>query len=272
MADDAVRVARDGRVLTITLDDPGTRNALSRELYELGYPAVRAAGTDDTIGAIVITGAGGTFCSGGNINRLEESLEQSHAERLAAVGALHAWIKAIRTCPKPVIAAVEGAAAGAGCSLALACDLIVAARDARFVVSHVKIGLNPDGGATAFLTRALPPQLAAELCLTGDPVAAVRLHELGVVNRLAEPGAALGDAMAWAQRLASGPTAALGRAKALIEAAQENDLSTQLELEARLVTEARDHWEAREGLNAFLEKRRPDFQGAARRATDEASG
>jgi 2-(1,2-epoxy-1,2-dihydrophenyl)acetyl-CoA isomerase len=77
--------------------------------------------------------------------------------------------------------------------------------------------------------------------------------------------------MAWAQRLASGPTVALGRAKALIEAAQENDLSTQLELEARLVTEARDHWEAREGLNAFLEKRRPDFQGAARRATDEAS-
>ncbi len=261
---------RQGRVLTLTLNDPATRNSLSVEMYETSLEMIMAATHDDDIGAIVITGADGNFCSGGNINRLLESLDMSHARRQKSVDALHRWIKAIRACPKPIIAAVEGSAAGAGCSLALACDLIVAAEEARFVVAYVKIGLNPDGGSTAFLNRGLPPQLVAELCFFGDPIGAERLHQLGVVNKTVSKGTALDEALAWAARLANGPTAAIGRAKSLISASRHNSLEAQLDMEARLIIEARDHPEAAEGLKAFLEKRKPDFPGAVKAAREDS--
>ena len=132
--------------------------------------------------------------------------------------------KAIRACPKPVIAAVEKVAAGAGVSLALACDLIVSSREARYVVAYVKIGLSPDGGATASLMRLLPRQLVTELCLFGDPVGAETLHRHGVINRLTEPGAALDEAMALARRLADGPQNAIGRIKQLLDAASGQQL------------------------------------------------
>jgi len=264
-ATDKLRVETRGDTLLLTLDDPKTRNALSHEVYQAGRTALMEAARDDDIAAIVITGAGGNFCSGGNIHRLRESLAMSPVERQVSVEALHGWIKAIRDCPKPVIAAVEGSAAGAGCSLALACDMIVAADAARFVVAYVKIGLNPDGGATAFLSRMLPPQLVVELCMLGDPIGARRLHELGAVNRLAKTGEALDEACALAARLGEGATAAQARIKTLVGAAGANDLAEQLDLEAKLITQARDHPEASEGLDAFLEKRKPDFRGARKR-------
>lgn len=252
-------VERDGALLTLTLNDPGTRNSLSREMSQVGARVLTEAAYDDAVRAVVLQGAEGNFCSGGNIGRLQRSIAAGMHERMVSVNDLHGWIKAIRRCPKPVIAAVEGAAAGAGFSLAMACDLIVAANDARFVVAYVKIGLNPDGGSTAFLNRGLPPQVAAELCFFGDPVSAQRLHGLGVVNRVVEPGEALATAREMAARLASGPAAALARAKQLIDAARRNDFEAQLDLEARLISEARSHPEAAEGLAAFLEKRKPDF-------------
>jgi enoyl-CoA hydratase/carnithine racemase len=265
MSDDTLRTSREGRVLTLTLNDPATRNSLSTQMYVGGRAEILNAAGDDDVGAIIITGAEGNFCSGGNITRLRESIEASPADRRIGVDALHGWIKAIRDCPKPIIAAVEGAAAGAGCSLALACDLIVSADTARFVVAYVKIGLNPDGGSTAFFNRGLPPQLVAELCFFGDPIGAERLHQLGVVNKLTAPGSALDEATAWATRLANGPSAAISRAKALISAARHNSFEAQLDMEADLITQARDHPEAAEGLNAFLEKRKPDFQTANKR-------
>jgi enoyl-CoA hydratase/carnithine racemase len=183
------------------------------------------ASYDDAIRVIVLQGADNNFCSGGNISRLQASIAAGMHERMLSVSDLHGWIKAIRRCPKPVIAAVEGAAAGAGFSLALSCDLIVAAGDARFVVAYVKIGLNPDGGS----------------------------------NQVVEPGRALAAARELADRLATGPAAALARAKHLIDASRRNDFEAQLDLEARLISEARSHPEAAEGLAAFLEKRKPDF-------------
>lgn len=177
----------------------------------------------------------------------------------ASVELLHGFVRAIRAAPLPVIAAVEGIAAGAGFSLALACDLLVAAEDARFIMAYVKVGLNPDGGATAFLARGLPPQMAAELLFTGAPVSAGRLAELGVINRLVPPGRAFDEAMGWASELASGPPVALGRAKRLIETAPHQDLDRQLDLEADLMTDAVHHAEAGEGIDAFLAKRKPDF-------------
>lgn len=256
---DDLLVARDGAILTLTINDPKTRNSLSREMSQVGAQILTEASYDDDIRVIVLQGADGNFCSGGNVSRLQASIAAGMHERMVSVGDLHGWIKAIRRCPKPVIAAVEGAAAGAGFSLALACDLIVAADDARFVVAYVKIGLNPDGGSTAFLNRGLPPQVAAELCFLGDPVSAERLHTLGVVNRVVEPGSALSSAGELANRLATGPAAALARAKHLIDASRRNDFEAQLDLEAKLISEARSHPEAAEGLAAFLEKRKPDF-------------
>ncbi len=264
MSDGSLLIERRGEVLFLTLNDPKSRNSLTAEMYTAGRAELMHAGRDDGIGAIVISGAEGNFCSGGNIQRLRKSIDMAPAERQQSVDALHGWIKSIRQCPKPVIAAVEGSAAGAGCSLALSCDLIVAAENARFVVAYVKIGLNPDGGATAFLNRGLPPQLVAELCFFGDPIGAERLHGLGVVNRLSAPGEVLADATAWAERLAGGPRAALARAKELIGSARSNSLETQLDLEARLINEARDHPEAAEGLSAFLEKRKPDFRRSSK--------
>ncbi len=256
---DDLLIERDGPVLTLTLNDPKTRNSLSREMSQVGAEVLTDASYDDGVRVVVLRGADGNFCSGGNITRLQSSIAAGMNERMASVSDMHGWIKAIRRCSKPVIAAVEGAAAGAGFSLVMACDLIVAASDARFVVAYVKIGLNPDGGSTAFLNRGLPPQVASELCFLGDPVSAERLHTLGVVNRVVEPGEALAAARELAGRLASGPRAALARAKQLIDASRRNDFEAQLDMEARLISEARSHPEAAEGLQAFLEKRKPDF-------------
>ena len=256
---DDLIIDRDGAVLTLTLNDPKTRNSLSREMSQVGAEVLTEASYDDAIRVILLQGADNNFCSGGNIGRLQHSIAAGMNERMVSVNDLHGWIKAIRRCPKPVIAAVEGAAAGAGFSLALACDLIVSADDARFVVAYIKIGLNPDGGSTAFLNRGLPPQVAAEMCFFGDPVSAERLYTLGVVNRVVNPGEARATARELADRLATGPAAALGRAKQLIDASRRNHFEAQLDLEARLISEARSHPEAAEGLAAFLEKRKPDF-------------
>jgi enoyl-CoA hydratase/carnithine racemase len=172
-------------------------------------------------------------------------------------------ILAMRACRKPIIAAVDGGAAGAGASLAAACDLVVAARDAYFSVAYVKIGLTPDGGVTAFLGTALPRQLMAEMVFTGDRIPVERLYALGVINRLTEPGESLATALELAARLADGPADALAVGKRLIDQARLNPLEDQLEAEAEGIATAIGGPEGREGIAAFLEKRKPDFRGLA---------
>ena len=253
------RIAREGRVVIATIDDPATRNALARDFYEGFRELVEMAGADAGVGAIVLTGAAGFFSSGGNLHGLKARSEAPLSERRASVERLHAMIRAMRASPKPIIAAIEGGAAGAGASLALACDLIVAARDAYLSIAYVRIGLTPDGGATFFLSEALPRQLVSEMVFTGDRIPVERLHALGVVNRLVEPGAALDAAKALAARLAEGPMRALGRAKGLIARARGATLADQLAREAEAIAEALGGAEAREGIAAFHEKRRPDF-------------
>jgi 2-(1,2-epoxy-1,2-dihydrophenyl)acetyl-CoA isomerase len=251
---------RDGRVLIVVNTDPSTRNALSWELYDALRDCVEAAGRDTEVGAIVLTGAGGFFSSGGNVNGLRERATLDLAGRRASVERLHAMIRAMRACPKPIIAAVEGGAAGAGASLALACDMIVAARDAYLSIAYVKIGLTPDGGATAFLGRSVPRQFLAEMAMTGDRIPVERLHTLGVINALTAPGAALDDAAKRATALAAGPPEALASIKRLIEAAPHNTMDAQLDMEADNIAQAIGGAEAREGIAAFLEKRPPAFR------------
>lgn len=251
---------RHGRVLKAINNDPATRNSLSREFYEGFRQAVEDAGRDPGIGAIVLTGAGGFFCSGGNVKGLKERSEGDYQARRAVVDRLHAMILAMRACPKPIIAAVDGGAAGAGASIMAACDLIVAARDAYVSVAYIRIGLTPDGGATAFLGASLPRQLVSEMVFTGDRMPVERLHALGMVNRLTEPGGALDAAMDWAAEIADGPSHAIANGKRLIKSARTNTLVAQLEDEADTIAQAIGSPEGREGIDAFLAKRAPDWE------------
>lgn len=250
-----------GRVLVLTIDDPTTRNALGPDIYKAGAAALRRTAEDSAIGAVVLTGAGTTFSSGGNLNRLAGLRAGAPETVCAGIDGLHGFVQAIRSCPKPVIAAVEGGAAGAGFSVMLACDLVVAARGARFVMAYVKVGLSPDGGATAFLAQTLPRQLAAELALEGGVVDAGRLHQAGIVNAVCEPGAALGTALARAATLAAGPGQAMASIKGLLNAAYADGLGTQLDRERDSFVANLFHADAGEGIAAFREKRPAVFGG-----------
>jgi len=256
---DPVLIERIGPVLKVVNNDPATRNALSYELYVALKEALSLAATDRTIAAVILTGAGGFFCAGGNLNVLKTRAAMSIDERLQSIEGLHAMIRAIRACPCPVIAAIEGGAAGAGASLALACDLIVAARDAYIAVSYIRVGLSPDGGATAFLSEFASRQLVNEILMFGDKIAVERLFQLGAVNRLCDPGGAVDEALSMAGRLARMGPEALMSAKRLAQQARQNDFETQMMTEARAMATAQGSAEAAEGISAFLEKRKPDF-------------
>jgi len=256
---DKILTRREGRVLVLTINDPATRNALNWDIYDGLREAIEAASADASAGAVVVTGAEGFFSSGGNLHGLKERSEADAATRRSSVERLHRMIRAIRGCPKPVIAAVEGGAAGAGASLALSCDMIVAAREAYLSIAYIRIGLTPDGGATAFLGAALPRQLVSEMVFTGDRVPMERLHALGMVNRLTGKGAALAEATALAVRLADGPSDALAVAKRLVGSARSNPFEAQLDAEAEGIANALGGPEGREGIAAFLAKRAPDF-------------
>lgn len=255
-----LQASRQDATLILTMSNPGARNALHPDMYAAAIETLSTAERDDTLRAVVLTGADQVFCSGGNLNRLLENRSKAPSVQAESIDNLHGWIEAIRDCPKPVIAAVEDTAAGAGFSLALACDMIVAGASAQFVMSYVKVGLTPDGGGSWFLTRALPRQLAAELMLEGKPILAPRLHELGVVNRVVADGTALATALAWADDLAALSPNATERIKSLTNDAQVNPLSQHFESEKRHVVESLHHRDALEGITAFLEKRKPQYK------------
>jgi enoyl-CoA hydratase/carnithine racemase len=250
---------REGAVLVLSNNNVAARNALSPEFYAAVTAALREAAADPAVGAIVLTGEGGHFCAGGDLRQLAKRRELPVEERRAKLEGLHDLVRSLRDCPKPVIAAVEGAAAGAGLSLALACDMLVAAKNAVFSVAYVKVGLTPDGGATAFLAEFVSRQVLTELCLTGERISGERLHALGPVNRLAEPGQALAEAVALAAQIATGPDQAMALIKDLCRQAPRNTLEEQLEREAQYMVRSQETEESREGIGAFLEKRAADF-------------
>ena len=194
------------------------------------------------------------------MQRLLENRVLPKSVQAASIDSLQSWIEALRDCPKPVIAAVEGAAAGAGFSLALACDLIVASHSAQFLMAYVNVGLTPDGGASWFLNQALPRQLATEILMGGRPLSAERLHQFGLVNRLATDGTALECALEWADQLAAQSPHAIERIKNLLRDAPMQSLAQQAELEKHNFVESLHHRDAQEGISAFLEKRPARYQ------------
>jgi enoyl-CoA hydratase/carnithine racemase len=259
MSEPGLLTRTEGAVRILVNSNPAARNAITPALYDALPAALLEAAQDPAIGAIVLTGEGDFFCAGGDLRQLATRRELAPEERRLKVERLHDQVRALRACPKPVIAAVEGGAAGAGLSLALACDMLVSSRDAFFSMAYVKVGLNPDGGATAFLSRFLSRQLLTEFCLLGERLPAGRLHALGAVNRLTEPGQALAEALALAARVANGPANANARIKQLCENAGAATLDEQLDLEAALMVQAQGDDEAQEGIKAFFDKRAPDF-------------
>ena len=251
--------SRHKATLILTISNPSAKNALHPDMYAAAIEALSTAERDDTIRAVVLTGADNFFSSGGNLKRILENRAMVVSEQAEALDHLHGWIEALRGCPKPVIAAVDGTAAGAAFSLALACDLIVAGASAQFSMAHVKVGLTPDGGGSWFLAQTLPRQLATELLIQGKPITAQRLQELGMVNRRVPDGMALSSALNWGDELAELSPHAIERIKALIIEASGNTLIEHFAAEKTAFIDALHHPDALEGINAFLDKRKPNF-------------
>lgn len=252
------RVDDRGDRLVVVNMNSARRGALSPDLYAaIGQAMEKAA--EPRIRAVILSSEGGFFCAGGDLNVLIERRKLSEPERRGKVDLLHDLIRAIRACPVPVIAAVEGGAAGAGASLALACDLLVAAEGAKFTAAYVKAGLVPDAGLTSALARMLPRQLAMEMCLLARPVSAARMADLGVVNQLAAPGEAEAQAHVLADALAQGPRGAQGVIRRLVAQVYEVSEAQQLDAERDAMARAAGGDEAAEGIAAFLDKRKPWF-------------
>ena len=252
--------ASEGATIILTLSNPEHRNALGPEMYAAGVEALSVAETSADVKSVVITGDGGLFSAGGNLQRLSHNRQLPPEHQAQSIEGLHSWIEAIRTFPKPVIAAVEGPAAGAGFSLALACDLIVAARNSIFVMAYSNIALSPDGGGTWSLSRTVPRQLAAELLMFGERIGAERLYQLGVVNQLCEPGQALGTALSRAHLLNQKAPNALTSIKELLNEADGSTLHHQLAKERDHFVKNLHHANAGIGISAFLNKETPRYE------------
>jgi enoyl-CoA hydratase/carnithine racemase len=251
---------RRGAALVLTLSDPATRNSLSPQACAAGIEAVGGAEADPEIRALVLRGEGAHFCAGGNVQRLASARQAAPEVQAQSMERFHGFVEALRTCPKPVIAAVEGFAAGGGAALALACDLVVAAEDARFVLSYGKIGLSPDGGSSWHLARLLPRALALHMLWLPQPQTAREWHEHGLVHAVVDSGQALERALQIAESLARMAPNAVASAKELVDAAPRRSLREQLDAERDHFVRNLFHRNGGEGLKAFLEKRPPRFE------------
>jgi 2-(1,2-epoxy-1,2-dihydrophenyl)acetyl-CoA isomerase len=252
-----VETSRDGAVLTITLNRPDVLNAFNRAMHESLAAALKEA-RDPEVRAVVVTGAGRGFCVGQDLTEFREA-PGDIADRLRA--SYHPNITAVRALEKPVIAAVNGPAAGAGLSFAAACDIRIAADSATFVPAFINIGLVPDSGGTFFVARLLGPSRAFEWMTSGRRLTAAEAQQWGLVSEVLEADGLSDRAAELAASLAAMPTRAIGMTKRLFDAAANNTLEDQLELEAQLQSAATQSDDFREGVAAFLEKRDPRFAG-----------
>ncbi len=253
-----VETSREGAVLTITLNRPDVLNAFTSEMHRQLVGAFKEA-RDPDVRAVVVTGAGRGFCVGQDLNEFGEAARDI-AGRLRAD--YHPTVIAVRELEKPVIAAVNGPAAGAGLSFACACDLRIAAESATFVPAFINIGLVPDMGGTFFVCRLLGAARAFEWMTSGRRLIAAEALEWGLVSRVVPDDALAEEAAAWGAELAAMPTRGIALSKRLFDRAERATLEEQLELEAQLQAVATRTDDFREGVAAFLEKRDPRFVGS----------
>lgn len=263
MSEEAVRYEVEGAIATITLNRPDRLNALG-EAVTLGLSqAVTNAAEDRAIRAVIITGEGRAFCSGADLADIRPHYERGEVPDLAAHlrDDYHPIIQAIVEMEKPVIAAVNGIAAGAGSSLALICDLVLASRNASFMQAFIRIGLIPDSGANHLLPHLVGLRRALELAMLGDPISATDAERIGLINRVVAPEELMLEARALAARLAEGPTRALAAARRIMRFGAVKGLHDTLGFEADMQAQLANTQDHREGVMAFLEKRAASFQG-----------
>ncbi len=257
-----VELTRDGAVATIVLNRVRALNAWNAQLAGDLCATISEVADDDAVRAVVLTGSGRAFSAGADIREGFPAGSDGHPDiHTRLVGVHHPIITGLREMPKPVIASVNGIAAGIGCSLALACDLVLAAESASFLLAFINIGLAPDGGASAFVPVRAGLARATEMTLLGEPVPARTALEWGLINRVVDDSELAPTAEALAARLAAGPTKAYAAAKRELNAWAYAHLSAQLALEAdeqQMLATTHDH---AEGVQAFAEKRPAVFLG-----------
>ncbi len=258
---ETLTVVRTGGVLVITLDRPDSLNAIDETMTTELQRVFKEADRDEEVRCVVLTGAGRGFCSGQDLGDLSYSEDGPPSFGKELRRRYNPLIRRIRTIEKPVIAAVNGVAAGAGASLALACDLRIASEEASFVEAFVKVGLIPDSGGTFILPALVGAARAAEMAFTGRKVDAETALAWGLVNRVVPPGELLEETMTLASELAALPTRAIGLSKRAFNRKLTPDLEADLEYEAYLQEIAGRTEDHMEGVQAFLEKRKPEFRG-----------
>lgn len=257
-------VQQEGGVLTITMNRPEVLNAFNDVMLEELGEAIDAAAGDETVRCVVLTGAGRAFGSGQDLTVFAAMNAHTSGEPVSVSTHLkkyHRIVLAIRTMPKPVIAAVRGAAAGISCNIALACDLRIATDDARFIEAFARIGLVPDGGGGYFLPHLVGFGKALEMAMLAEEINGTEAERIGLVNKCVSGAAFDATVHALAQRLASGPTRSYGLIKELMNKSLESDLQSSLTLEGELQDIARGTSDHIEGVTAFLQKRRPNYTG-----------
>ncbi|MFJ7077751.1 enoyl-CoA hydratase/isomerase family protein [Streptomyces sp. NPDC098781] len=260
--DSLVQHATDSQVCRITLNRPEALNALTPDQRERVIELLAGASTDPEVRAVVLTGTGRGFCSGADLRGSTAGTERAAGDvaRTIRLGAQR-LIASVLDCEKPVIAAVNGTAAGLGAHLALACDLVLAAESARFIEVFVRRGLIPDGGGAYLLPRLIGPQRAKELMFFGDALSAADAERLGLVNRVVPDGELDKTARAWAERLSAGPTRALALTKQLVNASLDTDRATAFAAEAAAQEINMTTRDAREGVASFVERRSAEYEG-----------
>ena len=260
---DGLRLELADRVATLTLERPATKNALTFELYAALRDWFEAAGSDRAIRAIVLTGAEGNFCSGGDVREIiGPLLRRSPAELLDFTRLTGALVRSMRSCPQPIVAAVDGVCAGAGAMLALASDVRFGTPAARVAFLFTRVGLaGADMGACSLLPRVVGAGRAAELLYSGRSLAADEALAWGFFNRLCEPAALLDEALAFARSLASGPTFAHAMTKAMLHREWSMPLDDAIDAEAQAQAICMQTNDFRRAYDAFVEKRVPEFQG-----------
>lgn len=248
-------------IATLTLDRPAAKNALGPEEWQGVTACVEQAAADQAVRVLVVTGAGGTFSAGGDLKTMPARLALPHPERKAGLRQAAEVILRLRQLPKPVIAAIDGAAMGAGLSLALACDVRIASTRARFGAAFHRIGLTGDFGLLWLLPRVVGPTRAMDLLLSADPIDADAAAQMGLLTRVIEAERLSDEVYSYARRMVAGPPVAQGLTKLGLHHALQSDLAAMLDWEAEAQATCSQTEDAREGVRAFLERRPPRFQG-----------
>jgi 2-(1,2-epoxy-1,2-dihydrophenyl)acetyl-CoA isomerase len=259
--DEPVRLEIDGGVGRLELNRPDAANGMDLALATALEAATQQLADRDDLRAVLLTGAGARFCGGGDVRAFADAGEELEARLRAIVTPLHTAVLTLGSLDVPVVAAVQGSAAGAGLSLLAGADLVVAAESAKLVMAYTAIGLTPDGGSTWFLERLVGRQRALDLVLTNRVLSATEAMEWGLVTRVVPDADLRAESDALVARLAAGPTHAFGGAKRLFRSALTATFAEQLDAEAAELTRAGTSRDAREGVAAFVAKRAPEFDG-----------